>query len=174
VQACGLGELQPQMVARQVRESNVHQFVGRDEFAQGFALVARRDAGMTEHAEPHGHSRSVTGPSPSVWNRPPPRPRRGRRSHSVGTHEIDFDLRGRGRLKSRRIGTARCTAKLGGICTRSVLMLVAFSLRISSRAYSRRSNDFITAGSSSCPAFVKTNACGRRRTIARDQLFERR
>src|SRR5882724_2517777 len=66
------------------------------------------------------------------------------------------------RRKSRSIGTARCTAKLGGICTRRVLKVVDPSLRISSRAYSRRSKDFMTAGRRCCPAFVSTSACGLR------------
>ena len=74
----------------------MHQFVGRDEFAQGFALVARRDAGMTEHAEPHGPQQV----GHQVRHRRFGIDHRhvhvaGRRSHSVGTHEIDFDLRGR-------------------------------------------------------------------------------
>ncbi len=38
--------------------------------------------------------------------------------------------------------------------------VVAPSLRMSSSAYSRRSKDFMTAGSRCCPAFVSTSACG--------------
>ena len=64
--------------------------------------------------------------------------------------------------KSRRIGTASCTAKLGGICTRKVRRVGAPSLRMSSSAYSKRSNDFMMAGSRYWPALVRTKACGRR------------
>ena len=66
------------------------------------------------------------------------------------------------RRKSRRIGTASCTAKLGGICTRSVRCVGAPSLRMSSSAYSSRSKDFTTAGSRCWPALVSVRACGRR------------
>src|SRR5580658_9620582 len=60
------------------------------------------------------------------------------------------------------MGTARWTAKLGGICTRSVRRAGVPSLRMSSRAYSKRSKDFMTAGSRCWPALVSTRACGRR------------
>ena len=66
------------------------------------------------------------------------------------------------RRKSRRIGTASCTAKLGGICTRRVRCVGAPSLRMSSSAYSSRSKDFTTAGSRCWPALVSVSACGRR------------
>src|ERR1700736_559147 len=58
------------------------------------------------------------------------------------------------------MGTARCTANLGGICTRRVLKVVEPSLRMSSMAYSRRSKEFMTAGRRCCPALVSTSACG--------------
>src|SRR3984957_3414247 len=67
---------------------------------------------------------------------------------------------GAARRKSRRMGTARCTAKLGGICTRSVRSVAEPSLRMSSSAYSNRSKDFMTAGKRCCPALVSTRACG--------------
>ena len=63
---------------------------------------------------------------------------------------------------SCRIGTTRCAAKLGGICTRSVRSRGALASRISSMACSSRSNARDTTGSRCWPAGVSTSECGRR------------
>src|SRR6267154_1999895 len=57
------------------------------------------------------------------------------------------------------------------MCTRSVRVPVAPSLRKSSSAYSRRSKDFMTAGSRCWPALVSTKECGRRSNNCTPTIF---